>query len=129
MRPLVATTDGLVWEERPLNWFFVVLGALSSEIAIAQQMTGEERLLGAEVARSGITFQVPSSGCTKKANFGLETWSFHPLTVRLVRLRPDYCQAVAPQGTRITYSFPEIGLVNAPASLKDVVIVNPRPLP
>ena len=107
-----------------MPWFVVLLGALSTNLALAQQATGEEKILGAEVKPAGISFQVPSGGCTKKTNFGLQTVSFHPLTVRLVRVRPDYCQGAHPKGTTISYSFSEMGVHMSPKDLKNVVIVN-----
>jgi hypothetical protein len=93
---------------------------------MAQQTTGEERILGTEIKNTGITFLVATGGCTHKANFGLETLRQHPLTLRLVRLRPDYCEALKPGGTRVTFTFAEIG--QAPsltqAAQKGIVIVN-----
>ena len=111
-----------------MPWFVVLLRALTAGVALAQQSTGEERILSAEVRPAGITFQVPSGGYTKKSHFGLETWSFHPLTVRLVRLRPDYCQGAHPKGLSIAYSYSELGVKMTPKDLKNVVIVNLRSL-
>jgi hypothetical protein len=96
--------------------------------ANAQEAPGEERLLGAEVAPAGVSFRVLSSGCTRKANFGVETLSLHPLTLRLVRVTPDYCEASQPKGTVITFGFSEIGAGPklTGKDLQDVIIVNER---
>ncbi len=97
----------------------------------AQQLPGEERLLGADVEPSGITFRVLSSGCTRKASFGVETLSRHPLTLRLVRVTPDDCEASLPKGMKVRFGFAELGV--GPRlegkDLQSVVIVNERVRP
>ncbi len=70
---------------------------------------GEAAVLGTAVDDQGITFQVPTGGCTAKENFGLETVAPKPLTVRLLRLRPDYCEAHLPDGIKIKFTYAEIG--------------------
>ena len=51
--------------------------------------------------------------------------------LRLVRLRPDYCASVEPQGTRVTFTFAEIGQqpTMPPPKLHDIIIVNARVTP
>jgi hypothetical protein len=88
-------------------------------------------LLGADIRPSGITFHVPSGGCTHKASFGVEKIADNPLTFRLVRLTPDYCEARLPHGTTVTFTFAELGQ-SAPlttTALANVVIVNERLAP
>lgn len=97
---------------------------------LAQTSIGEERILGQEVSAEGITFRVRSGGCTAKANFGLETVrQTKPLTVRLLRLRPDYCEARLPEGVPIYFRFAEIGAGPAlpPEAQKSLVILNLTP--
>lgn len=75
-----------------------------------QKGTGEERVLSFAVTPTSIEFHVPSGGCTRKSHFGLEIVKTKPLTVRLVRLTPDYCEAMLPKGVLIHFNFSEIGL-------------------
>ncbi len=75
----------------------------------AQKGTGEERILSYVVRSTGIDFRVASGGCTHKAHFGLEKVQTQPLTVRLVRLTPDYCEALLPEGVVVQFTFAEIG--------------------
>lgn len=104
----------------------LMAGWVMTQPTLAQQTTGEEVVLKAEPKARTIEFHVRSGGCTKKANFGLEALSLKPLTVRLVRLRPDYCEARPPSGQKIEFAYSEVG---APAVLseeetKNVVVVN-----
>ena len=101
----------------------------SAPRAAAQANTGEESLLGADVRPEGIAFRVRSGGCTAKSHFGLETVKREPLTVRLVRIRPDYCEAIVPDGTKVSFTYAEIGAgpVLTKRAQRDVVIVNNRP--
>jgi hypothetical protein len=106
-----------------------LLVALASGAALAESQLdiGEQPLLSVPAVDSqGITFQVPTGGCTAKENFGLETVAPKPLTVRLVRLRPDYCEAHLPDGVKIKFTFAEIGAgpqLDAKAQ-KTLVILN-----
>ena len=69
-----------------------------------------EPLLGLVIRRSGITFQVPSSGCTEKSDFTVEVLESFPLQLRLIRLEEDPCDAFEPLGTRIRFSYKELGM-------------------
>lgn len=86
-----------------------LMNCASPALAQALKHIGEEALISAAIDERGITFQVPTGGCTAKENFGLETVTPNPLTVRLVRLRPDYCEARVPQGVKIKFTYAEIG--------------------
>lgn len=117
---------GIYLEEASVNRATLLAAWMVTGAAYAQQTTGEEVLIRAKLTQRGIEFHVRSGGCTKKANFGVETISLKPLTVRLVRIRPDYCEANLAAGQTIQFTYPEIG---APAMLsedevKKVVIVN-----
>lgn len=98
-----------------------------SPSAFAQANTGEEVLLRFEAKAQGVEFVVRSGGCTKKAHFGVETLSMKPLTLRLVRLTPDYCEATLTDGQKIEFSYAELGAPGkvAPEDLKNVLIINP----
>jgi hypothetical protein len=111
----------------PLAIGAVLLADVST--ARAQASTGQVSLLGADVRPEGIAFRVRSGGCTSKAHFGLEMVKRDPLTVRLLRIRPDYCEANVPEGTKVSFTFAEIGAgpILTKSALRDVVIVNNRP--
>ena len=69
-----------------------------------------ERLLGFEYGPKGITFQVRSGGCTDKRDFDLVLSNSRPQSVRLYRTNSRMCRAAVPFGTKIHYTFKEIGL-------------------
>lgn len=94
----------------PSKTLLLLSATVVSTPAWAQKGTGEEPVLSFAVTPTSIEFRVPSGGCTKKAHFGLETVKTKPLTVRLVRLTPDYCEALLPQGITVRFSYTEIGV-------------------
>jgi hypothetical protein len=69
-----------------------------------------ERLLGFQYGPKGMTFQVRSGGCTDKSDFNLVLSNTHPQSVHLYRTNPRMCRASMPFGTKIHYTFKEIGL-------------------
>ena len=69
-----------------------------------------ERLLGFQYGPNGITFQVRSGGCTGKNDFDVIVSSTHPKSIRLYRTNPRMCRAWMPFGTKIHYTFKEMGL-------------------
>lgn len=81
-----------------------------------------EAILGSVVGRRGIFFQVASSGCTKKADFEVLVLEGPVVRVALSRAEPDPCDASVPFGTRIPFSYAEMGL----RPLEEVVVANPR---
>lgn len=103
-----------------------VLGAAYGPQARAQSAIGEESLLGHAVQDQALVFRVHSGGCTSKADFGLETVGKKPLTVRLLRLRADYCEARQPGWVDIKFTFAEIGAGPklSASEQKDLVILN-----
>src|SRR4051794_18294275 len=104
----------------------VLFAAAGTAHAASQRRIGEEPVMSTEVGDAGITFRVPTGGCTAKENFGLEKVSPKPLTVRLLRLRPDYCEARLPDGVEIHFTYAEIGAgpkLDAEAQ-KTLVILN-----
>lgn len=92
-----------------LEGTLLIAAAFTAAPAVAQKGTGEERLLSYAVTPTSIEFRVTSGGCTRKVHFGLETVRTNPLTVRLVRLTPDYCEAWLPQGVTVRFNYSEIG--------------------
>jgi hypothetical protein len=71
-----------------------------------------EPLLGVIFLKSGIVFQVTSTGCTQKSDFDLQVLESYPLQLRLIRINPDLCDAYIPLGERIFYSYSELGLLS-----------------
>lgn len=69
-----------------------------------------EALLGLRIDERGLTFQVESSGCTKKGDFEVQVFDVKPRQFLLLRTRPDLCEAVVPYGKRIRFSFAELGI-------------------
>src|SRR5262245_45470672 len=109
------------------EWILATCLAGTGGPALAQKGTGEERVIAFTVVPVGIDFQVASGGCTHKVHFGLETVRVKPLTVRLVRLTPDYCEAYLPKGVTIRFSFAELGLGArlSPTEQATLTVLNP----
>ncbi len=105
--------------------------AVMANQGLAKQATGEVVLLDAQVKEREIEFQVSSGGCTSKSHFGLETLKMNPLTVRLVRIRPDYCEADVPQGAKVIFTYAELGAKTALAEneRKRIIILNDKQAP
>lgn len=80
-----------------------------------------EKLLGVRVGAHGITFQVTSGGCTKKSDFSIQQLESFPVQLRLSRNQPDHCEAYVPYGTKIFYSWRELGMGNG----SQFVVSNP----
>jgi hypothetical protein len=81
-----------------------------------------EEILGIQIRSRRIVFQVKSSGCTDKADFEVEVFEGSVLQVALIRTKPDLCRAVEPLGTRIHFSYRELGLELA----EQFIVINPR---
>ncbi|NRA47432.1 MAG: hypothetical protein HRU09_20985 [Oligoflexales bacterium] len=82
----------------------------------------EDQIYGVEMTEDGPVFQLYTGGCTEKEDFKVEVLRSKPVLLHLLRLKPDYCKAYHPYGTKIKFSFEELGL--APFSFFKVV--NPR---
>lgn len=86
-------------------------GLLASiPVTIGGPAPAAERLLGLLIRRHAITFQVSSSGCTTKGDFQVQVLESLPLQLRLVRIEEDPCDAFLPLGTRVRFSYRELGL-------------------
>ena len=69
-----------------------------------------EVLKGFTFDRDGITIQVTSNGCTTKRSFEILVAESFPAQVQFNRLVPDACRALFPYGTKLTYTYEELGL-------------------
>ena len=86
-------------------------GLLASiPVTINKSASTVEPLLGLLIRRNGILFQVSSNGCTTKDDFQVEVLESFPLQLRLIRLQEDPCDAFRPLGTRIRFSYRELGI-------------------
>lgn len=85
-----------------------VLAAIPVSINPVQDL---ESLLGVLFRQYGIVFQVASNGCTQKSDFKVDVMESFPLQLRLIRVRPDPCDAYVPLGERIFFSYRELGIV------------------
>jgi hypothetical protein len=81
-----------------------------------------EEILGIQIRRHGLVFQVPSSGCTDKTDFEVDVFEGSVLRVLLIRPRPDPCRVVEPLGTKVHFSYRELGLEPS----EEFVVINPR---
>lgn len=77
---------------------------------LTAQAESPEALLGYTYDDQGITFQVSSGGCTKKKDFTLYQRESWPVQLELVRHTFDMCEAVVPAGTKITFTWSELGV-------------------
>ena len=71
-----------------------------------------ESLMGAYYDSEGITYQVYSGGCTRKAHFDVLIQETFPVGLRLVRKQPDLCEAYIPYGVHIKFTWDELGMRN-----------------
>lgn len=78
--------------------------------SLAAQAETVESLLGMNVNSKGISFQVSSGGCTSKASFQVIMLETSPKQLKLIRVKPDYCEAYVPFGTVVKFSYQELGL-------------------
>ena len=72
-----------------------------------------EPVLGLIYSGEGLEFQVRSTGCTEKAHFVVQRLSPESqisTQLLIIRVIPDYCDAYVPFGTRLSYSYEELGL-------------------
>jgi hypothetical protein len=100
--------------------------SLNSSIALAQR---SEVLMGMTHDRQGITFQVASGGCTSKDNFEMRILETYPAQLDLVKIVPDYCEAFFAYGTKVFFSYEELGLKSGDRFIisnhisKDIIIL------
>ena len=106
----------------PADQFYLPLMRRSNAHLTPTPTPSTEKLLGTLVDEDGIVFQVPSSGCTQKKDFEVRVLESEPLQLLVVRIKPDFCDAVVPYGERIRYSYEELNLANGTR----FIVINPR---
>lgn len=71
-------------------------------------------LYGAEISPRGdeVAIVAPSNGCTNKTHFNpdVDDEGEHRFDVAFRRITEDHCKALVPDGTRIVWSYGELGL-------------------
>lgn len=87
------------------RWSLLLLSILSL------QAYGFEEILGVQYEAEGVTFQVTSSGCTSKEDFSFVVLESYPMGLVLTREKIDPCEAHVPFGTKIKYSYSELGFI------------------
>jgi hypothetical protein len=90
----------------------LLLGGIVAPIKAEEKM---ESLLGVRTTPEGIEFQVASGGCTAKEHFSVlvpepRPDAIAPMRLRLIRNRPDFCEANIPYGIIIKFTYEELGL-------------------
>lgn len=85
-----------------------ILGSIP--VTINTPASTAESLLGLFIRQNAIVFQVSSSGCTTKDDFKVEVLESFPLQLRLIRFNEDPCDAFLPLGTKIRFTYREIGI-------------------
>lgn len=93
---------------RRIAW--ILTGSLALTAATGAFAGESERILGYSQSAEGITYQVTSGGCTEKADFEVQQLETYPVQLKLVRNEPDFCEAYFPYGTKITFTWEELGL-------------------
>jgi hypothetical protein len=90
--------------------------------ARSEQATLAE-VLAFEPTQAGISVTVPTGGCTKKADFEVNSRQPVPGTaqVEFKRLKPDACKGNFPDGIKLTFSWDDLKL---PAGTK-LTVANP----
>ena len=84
-------------------------------------VTIDNHIMGLIIRRNAIVFQVPSSGCTTKGDFKVDVLESYPVQLRLIRLNDDPCDAYEPLGTRIRFTYRELGIHRG----QQIRVVNP----
>lgn len=70
-----------------------------------------EPLLGVRRTKSGLSFQVRSSGCTNKNNFAVVVNRKNNMyEIEAERVRTDNCELMTPEGIELFYAFSELGI-------------------
>ena len=69
------------------------------------------RLLGVPVVEDGLSFQVPTGGCTSKSSLQvrLQATNPGPVEIELVRVVPDECKGLFPEGINVVFTWTELG--------------------
>lgn len=82
-----------------------------------------ESLLGNGFDQKGVFIQVSDGGCTDRDSFHFETKSKDNLKViTFYRIIPDYCRAFYRYGSKIYFSYQELGIEKG----NGFTVANPR---
>lgn len=87
-----------------------LMGIMASTISFTALANDYEKILGVTYDEEGITYQVNSGGCTSKDDFQVLLMETYPIRLALVRNNPDLCEGFFPYGTKVTFSYQELGL-------------------
>ncbi|HXW53053.1 MAG TPA: hypothetical protein VEL47_02985 [Myxococcota bacterium] len=102
-------------------WFLGLIALLSLPV-LAELKPDLEQLIGVSADARGLTFQVPSNGCTEKDHFEFQVEErLEPLGPMLPALEHHYyisasrktsdnCENFQPYGTQFLMSFDELGI-------------------
>ncbi len=85
---------------------FIAMAILFSGIAGAEDLAS---LMGMIYNGKGVTIQVPSGGCTGKGSFKFVHLETDPVQLKIVVVKPDFCEAYLPYGVTLTYTYAEMG--------------------
>lgn len=88
----------------------MMMTMLSFATGAAFAETTTEAIMGFTTDSDGVTFQVMSGGCTRKSDFQVMLLEVQPAQVLLKRVKMDGCEAYLPFGTKVTFSYSELGL-------------------
>lgn len=70
---------------------------------------------------AGLNVVVDSNGCTEAASFEVRIIDGDPAELTLVRISPDLCKALVPDGRPVSWTYQELGLEAGDA----VRLINP----
>jgi len=87
-----------------------------------------EILRGLIANHKGFTVQVDSNGCTNKESFEILILESHPAQIQFLRKGEDMCRVHQPYGTKLTYTYAELGLTT-PHSFSIINKINTGLLP
>ena len=89
--------------------------------AAAAASAPAEAVRSVEFDGRGLNVVVDSNGCTEASSFEVRISDTAPQDMMLVRLAPDLCKALVPEGRVVNWTYQELGI-----EAGDVVrIVNP----
>ena len=107
----MAQCEGVTHTKEFTMFLKSIFASLVATFSLSQaNASTSESLLGVNTSSEGIEFQVYSGGCTKKQDFELLQLESFPVQLDLRRLNKDFCEAYLPYGTKILYTWDELGV-------------------
>ncbi len=101
----------------------LIVGSLCFSMSIlAKSEVSLEQLIGVSVDPVGLTFQVPSNGCTERSHFDFKVEERleplgpmlpaleHHYYISVNRVTSDNCENLQPYGSQVFMSFDELGI-------------------